>query len=211
MSLEVAQVPKQVIDVVTSTLGQFATGDGFDPAVLDQAQQKDLSLSTPHPVYLLTRDPLLRDHERPLDAAQFKRWRFLIMQGDTVISSAEVAARSPEDVKGLEFSNFTDGPFVDATTRAIFAAEADERVQDGEYILRLLTVPSLYVTALWLKEEGGADLLMPLVSAPEPLDEGVLYDIDRFVDALRTAAKAFVPTDNRPEKAPAPRPRPTSA
>ncbi|MEN3586325.1 hypothetical protein AAH978_19555 [Streptomyces sp. ZYX-F-203] len=109
-------------------------------------------------------------------------WRFLIRGGGVSIAAAETTL-TPD---GWAFSHFFEGPYVSATERALRRAEEAER----ETQPRLLSVPGLYMLALWLHHDGGADaatghpdptdLLVPLAPAPP----GIVADRPRPVTEL---------------------------
>lgn len=111
----------------------------------------------PHPVYVLD-DAVVAPVA--LRAARLVGWRFLITVGDKVVAGAETVPAG----QGWVFSHFSDGPFVTATNRALRQA----RSLPGRYQTRLLSVPSLYMLALWLHNKADADddLLIPLAPAP---------------------------------------------
>ena len=55
----------------------------------------------------------------------------------------------------------------------------------GNYEVRMLRVPALYVVALWLKDlDGDDDLIVPLVPAPAFLEAGRAYREAEFLDTL---------------------------
>ncbi|MFF4650648.1 hypothetical protein [Streptomyces sp. NPDC001380] len=99
----------------------------------------------------------------PLDAAPRTGWRFLIRCGEEVVAAAETL----ETRDGHAFSHFAEGPYLEATLRALRQA-GRAAGPAGPYEPRLLSVPALYTTALWLHplRPGGADLLIPLAPAP---------------------------------------------
>jgi hypothetical protein len=56
---------------------------------------------------------------------------------------------------------------------------------------RLLQIPALYVTALWLHRSGeGDDLVIPLDPTPQPLTTGEIYDGPRFAEQVADMAKS---------------------
>jgi hypothetical protein len=119
----------------------------------------------------------------------------LVQEGDTAIATAELTITAQSGVQ--VFSHFNEGPFVASTAAAISMAKTDPQVSQRSYEQRLLHVPALYVMALWLHEESGAqDLLVPLGPFPfevpvgEPLPAGEL--IARLTEvAQRIPAEAL--------------------
>jgi hypothetical protein len=112
-----------------------------------------------HPVHVLDE---MAPGRAGLGATRRIGWRFLINAQDKPIASAETVRTAT----GWDFSHFSEGPFVISTHRALRQAHA----LPGLYQPRLLSVPRLYMLALWLRDEwgpgGGEDLLIPLAPAP---------------------------------------------
>ena len=109
------------------------------------------------------------------------------MEGDKAIASAELA---DQDTGSAGFQA-NEGPFVESTADAIDQAERDPELADGDYEVRVLRIPALYVMALWLKDErGGADVLIPLDPTPAPLEAGRKYAPAELSSTLAEAARA---------------------
>jgi hypothetical protein len=122
--------------------------------------QGPVTLVHAHPVHAL--DPAAPDHLAP-GSTHLTGWRFLINDADDVpVASAEVV----ETADGWAFSHFSEGPFVASTHRALIQAQA----LPVPFQPRLLSVPGLYMVALWLHTDatpdGTADVLIPLAPAP---------------------------------------------
>jgi hypothetical protein len=145
------------------------------------------ALSSPSAV-LEARTPALRTAEGPLAAehplpvhvfepanipgalpqARLTGWRFHIRAGARVAAAGETVV-TPD---GWVFSRFSEGPFLASIERALLQAEA----LPATYQPHLLSVPGLYMLALWLhhdpRTEASAaqpapdDLLIPLAPAP---------------------------------------------
>jgi hypothetical protein len=66
-------------------------------------------------------------------------------------------------------------------------------VADGEYDLRVLRLPALYLMALWLKDrDGHADLLVPLDPPPTGIEAGRGYAADELLGELRERARSLL-------------------
>ncbi|KRV47958.1 hypothetical protein AQ490_04370 [Wenjunlia vitaminophila] len=118
-----------------------------------------VSTSHPHPVHVL---PSSATHPAALATTRRIGWRFLINAGDTPVATAETLRTAD----GWAFSHFSQGPFATSTFRALTQAHA----LPATYQPRLLSVPALYMLALWLHQESSpdcaGDLLVPLAPAP---------------------------------------------
>jgi hypothetical protein len=182
MTLRPAEPSPEVVETVRSHLAALAERPEYQGRGVAQSEPSELELAVPHDVYTLGLDRLaagvsIRDAE-PVGQ------RFLVLDGDTPISSAEV---TPE---GGDFQA-NEGPYVAATAAAIEQAEQDPELSDGRYELRLLRIPALYLMALWLKDdEGDGDLVIPLDPAPEPLEPGRHYRPDELMEELARMAEA---------------------
>lgn len=145
------------------------------------------ALSSPTAV-LEARTPALRTAQGPLTAehplpvhvfeppavpgglpqARLTGWRFLIRAGSRVAAAGETVATAD----GWVFSRFSEGPFLASTERALRHADT----LPTTYQPHLLSVPGLYMLALWLHcdprsdaasaQPTPADLLVPLAPAP---------------------------------------------
>jgi hypothetical protein len=167
MTLRAAEVSPENIEEVRSHLSGLAGRARYSERALGGADPAGVALAAPHDVYTLGLDQLAAGVT--IDDAQPVAKRFLIMEDDAAIASAEIA---PE---GGSFQS-NEGPFVGATAKAIHDAERDPELADGEYELRVLRLPALYLMAVWLKDEhGDGDVVIPLDPAPEPLEANRRY------------------------------------
>jgi hypothetical protein len=176
MTLEVHEPPAAALEQIASNIQNLSrqhsiTVFGDEPVPLNR-----LAATVPHQVFTLGLEDLISDPS--LDLARESGWRYLLQRDDRVIASAETTA------DGV-FSHFNEGPFVLATVRAIEAAEQLEEVQKGRFELRLLSIPGVYLMALWLHNlDAGTDLLMPLAPSPENLRSNSPYIVDELLEAL---------------------------
>lgn len=157
--------------------GDRALG-GADPAVLEAA--------VPHDVYTLGLDAIA-DGEG-LGSAEPVGRRVLVMEGARAVAAAELA-----DPEGGEGFSATEGPYTEATARAVQEVEGWPVVAGGEYDLRLLRLPALYLMALWLRDRvGDADLLVPLEPAPTGIEAGRGYPAHELLAELRGRAQKLL-------------------
>lgn len=118
---------------------------------------QSIDASVPHPVYVAGRDDILEG--KLLDVGGPVAWRYLVVRAGEDLGAAEMGL-NPEAAEGLEFGGLNRGPFVRATLEAVKAAQELPEVQEADYDLRFLKVPSLRFVALWL--HGPNDLILPL-------------------------------------------------
>jgi hypothetical protein len=122
-----------------------------------------LSLAQPHQIFSLGLTDLVSG--RGLEAAKPTGWRHLVQSGENALASAETAL-TPAGSDHV-FSAFNSGRLVASTVEAIRTAQQLPRVKQGSFELRLLRVPGLYFTAVWLRDtQGTDDLLIPLEPSP---------------------------------------------
>jgi hypothetical protein len=182
MTLRPAEPSPEVVETVRSHLSALAARPEFQGRGMALSEPSELDLAVPHDVYSVGLDQLSAGAS--LQDAEAVGQRFLVVDGDTPVASAEV---TPE---GGDFQA-NEGPFVAATLAAIERAEEDPELSDGRYELRLLRIPALYLMALWLKDEDGeGDRVIPLDPAPEPLEAGRHYRPAELMDELARMAAA---------------------
>jgi hypothetical protein len=146
--------------------------DAFAKERAGGAREQALRVAPVHQVFTATRDDVLE--RRVLAAAQPTSWRDVVGT-----SAAEVAPREGEFV----LTSINEGPFVASTGDAFDRAKQLE----GDYELRVLSIPALYVFALWL--HGEKNVLIPMEPAPTGLKANEPYDEAAFTDALRPLAE----------------------
>ncbi|HYP48092.1 MAG TPA: hypothetical protein VEQ61_05595 [Thermoleophilaceae bacterium] len=190
MTLRVADPTRESVEVVQQNLSELAGRSAFRGRALGRVNPLNVALAAPHDVYSLGLEELAEGAS--IDSAQPVGRRFMVMDGDRPVASAEVAGR--QDGSGFQAN---EGPFVAATARAIEQAEEDPELADGDYELRVLRIPALYLMALWLKDENGdGDLVIPLDPAPTPLESGRRYRPEEVLAELQTVARERLSFDD---------------
>lgn len=163
MPLHVPPAPAPALRSVLAALGSpTAVREARTPAL--RSAQGPLSPEHPLPVHVL-------DGSGPGGLAPTTRlaaWRFQIRGAERAIAAADTML-TPD---GWTFSHFFEGPYIASTELALRQAEA----VSTHYQPRLLSIPELYMLALWLHEDteadastgspAPADLLVPLAPAP---------------------------------------------
>jgi hypothetical protein len=189
MTLRVVQPTPESIEVVRSQLSQLAGRAEFRGRALGRASPLNLALTAPHDVYVLGLDQLAEG--AALDAARVVARRFLVVDGDRAVASAELTG---PDESGFQAN---EGPYVEATAAAIARAERDPALADGDYQVRVLRIPALYFMALWLKDQrGDGDLVFPLAPAPPPFEAGRGYRPDEVLSQLAPSARQRLQVDD---------------
>jgi hypothetical protein len=121
-----------------------------------------LHATLPHPIYTAEAADLA-DNGR-LDRAILVAWRYLLADPSGPVAAAEVSL-DPEG--NPQFSHLNRGPFVAALPDAVRAAAALEPVQQQDFELRVIRIPSVYEMAVWLRNlQAGEDLFVPMKPGP---------------------------------------------
>lgn len=193
MPVAFAQPPEAVEELTRTKIQEIARDKGFRVASLATAQPGQVSLGSGHPVYNLG----LRDIVGATPVAQLPitSWRFIVQHEGAEATAAETLGAGPS--RQPEFSSVNQGPFVSGTTNAFAAIAKDPAFADGNWEMRLLRVPALYVYAIWTHDtRGGGDRLRPVDPAPACLNAARSYTWDEFLSALRPEAEKRLAADD---------------
>ncbi|MEU9342468.1 hypothetical protein AB0D74_14795 [Streptomyces sp. NPDC048278] len=162
MPLHVPPAPAPALRSVLTALGSpTAVREARTPSL--RTAQGPATPDLPLPVHVMDRIT-----PEGVSATRLAGWRFLIRCGDRAVAAAETML-TPD---GWAFSHFFEGPYIASTERALHQAEALQQT----YQPRLLSLPGLYMLALWLHGDctadgaeghpAATDLLVPLAPAP---------------------------------------------
>lgn len=187
MPLHVPPAPAPALrSVLTALSSPTAVREARTPSLL--VARGPASAELPLPVHVL-------DRTTPDGgtATRLAGWRFLIRTGDRAVAAADTVLTAD----GWTFSRFFEGPYITSTELAL--RQADAMAQP--YQPRLLSVPSLYMLALWLHGDPAADgatghpaatdLLVPLAPAPPGI---AAHRPHRFADLLPVLTHRVTPT-----------------
>ena len=180
MPLKVVEPPDAVRAAAAAHVHQLATPRGIFPA-LREVVREQLALVAPHRVYTLGLDAVLG---KGLEAAASSGWRYLVADRDRIVASTELAGESGEAPM------LNGGPYVAATASAIDELERIPGVANGDWEMRLLKVPALYIVAAWLI--GERQLVVPLAPVPSYLEAGRAYGAEEFMKAIAEPARSVL-------------------
>ncbi len=187
MPLHLPDPPAGVPDKVKAKLRAFADGGHFSTKALRGAHKDRLDLSTPHQVFTIGLDDITSGGG--LDKAQPVGWRYLVEDGGQLIASAETT-QAPDGTH--EVSQFTEGPFVAETDKAVKAVRKLPQLAAAGFELRLLRIPALYVMALWLHSPV-TDLFVQLAPSPTHKEGKPVQAAEFLADLTELAARATPP------------------
>ena len=182
MPLRLPPSPPLGLEVITAALEGLLSTQSPAARALSVGRDEDASTGlaavAPHLVYFVGLEDVAQG--RMLSAARPTSWRYILVKGDEACAAAEVTIA--EDGHLGSFSHVDRGPFAQNIVAAVELAEITEAARGGDYELRLLSVPSLYLVALWL--HGAEDLLLPLEPAPGDLETVHFYTQEQIFSEL---------------------------
>ena len=166
------------------------TGVEARSASADAAEHK------PHRAYTIGLEDLAGG--AGLERARFIGWRFLVEAGADRVGIEVSADEADED---HEFTAIDRGPFVDGTDRAVRDLAASELARAASYEVAVITVPALYIHAIWLRaRQGGDDLIVPIEPTHDALRAGRQYRAPDFLRRLRAPATERLAFDDSPRR-----------
>ena len=181
MPLRVRTPPAQATELLRRGLESlFSTRPSDDSirSTMDAAAVSNLEFAAPHPVYFVGFENLLAG--TIISTAKVTGWRYLLLNGESVRFFAELGTNDPEDAGW--FSHVDSGPIVKGTVDALEFAEGLEAELGREYEIRLLSIPSVSLLAIWLHDMD--DLFVPLAPAPAELKTTHAYTEEQLLTAL---------------------------
>lgn len=199
MAIKIPAPPEAATQTLLSSLERLPSAPvgGSTSFLMRDSQSLASSVSYPHRVYNLGLQDLVKG--KLVSNAHPVSWRYLIKQGNRETAAAEV--NYDESKGGSKFSEFNPGSLADATLHEIQSVEHTPDLVNKSYELRLLRIPALYVTALWLKDtEGNQDLFIPIPPTHPVLKPGQRYSSAQMMDLLRGPAEKKLRFDSSPQK-----------
>lgn len=148
----------------------------------------DHSPHIPHKVYTLDLDDLLAGNG--LEAAYVVGWRYLFRGEDHQHRVVEVSVDEASDSHAFNYIN--TGSHVDSFIALVDHIDEHSTVQENEYEINLLRVPSCYVLAVWFTGVGhDHNFLIPLKPVHSNFEAGRHYEANEFMKLLQTTARAM--------------------
>jgi hypothetical protein len=189
----------EAADAVRKGLEQMASKKAFSTTRLRNAvAEKAAAPSTEQalPVYNMGLSDLVKDRkERELSQTG---WRYTLIHNNEIIAHAETVI--DQNGKNL-FAGTNEGPLVEGTAKAIKVAEKQSEIKKGNYEVRLLFIPALHISALWLVDkEGKADLAIPVEPTPSSLTPNKLMPLGDLLAFMQEQAKSKLEAYHGDEK-----------
>jgi hypothetical protein len=145
------------------------------------------SLAAPHPVFRLPLDAI--GSEGGFESAVLSGWKFFVVAGGRAVAMIESTA-GPASSKRT-FAGIWRGRMVSCASASLARAESRDDVRMGDYVLGMLRLAPLHVTALWLRDgqgRGDRDMFIPLDPAPQGMPVGeplVRADFMRYLGRVK--------------------------
>jgi hypothetical protein len=140
----------------------------------------------PHPIYVVG----LRDMASAggLSKASLIGWRYLSVSGNERRFAVEVH-QDPHG-SGHRFAGLSHGPAVEALINVVEQVRIHQQNNSGVFTLSTLSIPTLDISAVWLRAQNGSDDLVDLVPpAPSYLTAWPhVYTGAQFENAVRDEA-----------------------
>jgi len=194
MALKLAQEPVGGLQAVTQALDQLEDGAVHSlgggnaysgPLGMLRSGRNQMAATVPHPVYQLGLDSIVEDGG--LQAAVQVGWRYLLENVSHVLGFAET---TNDEGAGVRFRALSTGTVASTLKDAIATAENLPFVAaTDDFELRVLRVPGLALTALWLQSATAEDALIALAPAPEGIVAEQPYRETEFLELLRPLAE----------------------
>jgi len=189
MSIVFRDVPVDVGSTVRTGVALMASKRAFHtPRLSSTIKEKAVSPFTEQafPVYNLGLSDIAENPD--IKAAIQTGWRFNIKHNDELLAHAETII--DPDGKNL-FAGTNEGPLVGGADKAIKVAEGQREIINGNYEVRLLFIPALKVTVLWLADkEDKVDYAVPIEPTPAYLTPNKIISLNDLLMILQGKAKS---------------------
>lgn len=187
MPIRPPRAARSGLPLVQAAIAELARVPGFVAEVFDARKIGQGAVTASHAIHNLDVDTLARGED--LQRARPTGLGYVVLEDGQPRAMAEVALDG--EGQPTSFSNLTQGREFDSLVSALRLldrqADADEGDFRGDFELRVLRIPALYVRAIWLKNLGSdPDVLVPV--AGPGLRLGVPTSAERFLSALRERA-----------------------
>jgi hypothetical protein len=198
MPIIVATAPPQSIQILNSTIQNWMNHPTTSPrqenSGINFAAENGIDIHLPHPVYNLSLTDLALG--KGLAASKLVAWRYVLSDGDSAVLAEVSQPRhagqtgEPNAAAAPALSMINRGPFVSSLVQTVDAAGKNPALQSGSYEIAVLSIPALYVMALWLRSKvAGGGSLIPLAPTDPALVAGQTYTEAVFLQALTPVAQ----------------------
>ena len=164
MGIFVPPAPPDGLDLVRGNLRTLLRHDTNVRARLRRSHIPTVSAVAPHRSYHLEPSALA---DLPIrSAAKMTSWRYLLFDGRNPLLT--VAISSNESGQSTDFLGANESSLLQAFVNGVKFAEQHELIREADYELRLLEVPSIYLSAIWLHSENDIYFSLSALSPEGP-------------------------------------------
>jgi hypothetical protein len=164
--------PSGSVDVLATELAA-AVADGRLSAYVDQSVEIDqVTLSTPHPYYVLDADDLPDDDALPV-VGRYAGWRYLLEVNGRVVGLATTSV--DEDRELHRFGGIGMGPVVSSVVFAVHIADGLLRDRPGGYTIAALDYPAVHLVVLQVCPVDGEETAYLPIGLASGLHPARLY------------------------------------
>lgn len=189
MVLTYRKIPDEIGRVMAAGLDNIVKSPTFESTHFSRALARaprpaKVNMVTTLPVYNLGLSDVTA--KRGLSSAVQTGWRSLLGTDAEVYAASDVhtnATSSPV------FAQINTGPFVKGLDQALKSAHSDAHFGIAKYEVRVLSIPALYVTALWLVDNSGKAMIVPVDPCPAYLKANTPITEQDFISAISTVAQ----------------------
>jgi hypothetical protein len=158
---------------------------GIKRAASRRPEIQPASTATPshaHPIYdLQTREVAAG---ATIEAVALTGIRYLLIGAGGAVAAAEF--RTASDGMQNELTTLNFGPFGEATLNTLRMLEEHPAIVGRTFAVSLLRCSAIYLMSIWLSADNpDHDIFVPLAPAPPGLEDGRLYELSEFFDAVR--------------------------
>ena len=183
MMLTYRRIPDEVGRVMAAGLQNMMTSRSFHSTRLAKSlakapQPAQINLFTTLPVYNLGLSDITAGLS--LSSAIQTGWRSLVGADAGVYAISDVHTNA---TTGPVFAQVNTGPFVKGLDEALKVAQSDTHLAANQYEVRVLVIPALYVTALWLVS-GGEAMVVPVDPCPPYLKANTVISEPDFINTI---------------------------
>lgn len=159
--------------------------------------QPEFKPAFPHAVYVFGLDQVV-NRSSVAESATHVSWQYLIPLSSSV-SAAEISISGDKP----QFAELNYGPYAQNTLREIQALQTSPDLARQDYEVRLLRIPALNLSALWLWGSAGEQMFIPIAPTSSTLHAGQRYSEQELLDAIypeaelveRTALELMEPSE----------------
>lgn len=188
MKISTPTAPATALALIKPYLQQAMTLRGY--------RASSLRLAPPQRDYVLTANDLLQGAS--LNEARPANWRYFIFSDGVAIADAQLAVHGDR----LEFAGISFGPSSAGAVGALLLAERSTHPHQQAFERRLLLVPALRFSGLWLHAmaEGIEDVLIPIAPTPSEVAPPRLHESSSLLPQLRHGAEALSEPAENPRR-----------